>query len=165
MRSHLAAGAAAACLLLAGCASTVALQPAPDATSPACAGVIVGVRGIAAIAAAERRNTDAQGTAAWGTPAAITLTCGVDTPQVSDLRCATYDGVDWLYDDRGTTQVLTTYGREPGVQVIVTSAASTSDAVMALSDPIASATRATKRVCLSDPGSPPSASPSVSPTP
>lgn len=153
---------AAACLLLAGCAPTVALAPAPAATSVGCASVVVGLP--AAIAGAERRNTDGQGTAAWGTPASVTLRCGVRTPQISSLPCTTVDGVDWLLQDVDGKRVLTTYGRDPGVQLVTEpDAVSANDVLTSLSDTIDGATRATDRVCLSDPGASPSTT--LTPTP
>lgn len=140
--------ALATCLLLSGCASTVSLTPAPDATAVGCARVIVGIRDVDAIGAAERRNTDAQGTAAWGTPASVTLYCGVETPVASTVRCYPYRGIDWLSTDSGRDRVLTTFGREPGVQIITTPGVSINDALDELADPIAGATRATGRTCL-----------------
>ena len=158
-----AAAVAAACLVLTGCASTVALEPAPDATSAACASVVVGLP--QTIAQADRRNTDAQGTAAWGTPASVTLRCGVETPDASALPCTTVEGVDWLLQDRGDDRVLTTYGRTPGVQVLTTPETSANDALQALSAAVADGTRGTQRECLSDSGSTASPGASLAPTP
>lgn len=163
MRRAAAALAAAACLLLAGCASTVTLDPAPDATSVGCASVVVGLP--QTIAQADRRTTDAQGTAAWGTPASVTLRCGVTTPQVSALPCTTVEGVDWLLQVDGDDRVLTTYGRTPGVQVLTTQETSANDALQALSAAVADGTTAEARECLSDPGASASPGTSVSPTP
>lgn len=137
-----------AVLVLAGCAPTVSLQPAPQATSVGCAGVIV--RLPAAIGSAGRRTTDAQGTAAWGEPATVTLTCGVRTPAVSDIKCQTIGDVDWLLGEQriggAQRQVLTTYGRVPGVQVVLDpSGPAAGDVLNAVSDPVAAATRRTKR--------------------
>ena len=163
MRRAAVALAAAAALLLAGCAPTVTLTPAPDAPSVGCADVIVGLP--QTVAQADRRNTDAQGTAAWGTPASVTLRCGVETPEVSALPCTTVDGVDWLFSDRGADRVLTTYGRTPGVQLVTTQAVSANDALQALSAAVADGTRATARECLADPGSSASPGASLTPTP
>lgn len=150
----------AACLLLAGCAPTVSLTPAPQATSVGCAKVIVGIRGVDAIGTAERRQTDAQGTAAWGTPASVTLYCGVETPAASAIKCYPYRGVDWLPTTSGDDRVLTTFGREPGVQIITTSDTSINDALDALADPVAQGTRSTGARCLSTSDVPaPSATP------
>lgn len=137
--------------LLAGCAPTVSMTPAPQATSVRCAGVIVRLPD--AIDGAARRTTDAQATAAWGVPASVTLTCGITTPDSSAIPCQTIDGVDWLLDEQriGDTDhaVLTTFGRDPGTQVVVDPAAVSTDAVLgALSEPIATATRRTGVHCL-----------------
>lgn len=147
----------AACLLLAGCAPTVSLTPAPQATAVGCAKVIVGIRGVDTIGTAERRQTDAQGTAAWGTPAAVTLYCGVETPQVSTTSCYSYDGANWLATDSGGDRVLTTYDRQPGVQIITDpDVVSINDALDALADAVVQGTTSNGRQCL---GSTPSATP------
>jgi hypothetical protein len=144
-------------LPLTGCAPTVSLTPAPQATSVGCAGVIV--RLPEDIDGAGRRSTDAQGTAAWGVPASVTLTCGVRTPVVTGTPCQTVGGVDWLLESKRIAgidrRVLTTYGRTPGTQVVVDPAQVSADAALhALSEPIAAATRSTVR-CLSESGTNP----------
>jgi hypothetical protein len=114
-----AVAALAGVLLLTACAPTVTLEPAEDAGEVACAEVIVrlpdSVDGLA------QRETDAQGTGAWGDPAAVLLRCGVPSPApTSELRCITIGGVDWLLDDSGDpVLVATSYGREPAVEVII----------------------------------------------
>lgn len=143
---------------LAGCAPTVTMTPAPQATSVRCAGVIVRLPDD--IAGAGRRSTDAQATAAWGLPATITLTCGVETPRVTGTRCQTVGGVDWLLASErigvADRQVLTTYGRSPGTQVVIDPARVSAAAVLeALSDPVAVATRRTGERCLSLSGTTP----------
>lgn len=139
-----------AALLLAGCTPTVSLNPAPEATSVGCAGVVVRLPD--RVAGAARRTTDAQGTAAWGTPASVTLRCGVAVPVTTD--CTTIDGVDWLtqyrsIDDRDWL-VYTTYGRSPATQLLVDRDGVIADTVLtALSDPIAAATSSTGVRCPS----------------
>jgi hypothetical protein len=151
MRRVLVDPVAAAALLLTACTPTVSLQPAPQATAVGCAGVVV--RMPETIGSAARRTTDAQGTAAWGMPASVTLTCGVSTPVVA-TDCTTIDGVDWLLQERSIDgaqrQVFTTYGRNPTTQLVVDVSAVTADTVLqALSDPIGSATKKTDVKCLS----------------
>jgi hypothetical protein len=108
----------AATTALAGCASAVALDPAEDATNPSCADVIVRLPD--AVADAPRRETDAQGTGAWGDPAAVLLRCGVEPYGPTTLPCYNVNGVDWIRDDADDpTFVFTTYGRLPAVQVVV----------------------------------------------
>ena len=101
---------------LTGCASTVSLEAAPLANDPACAEVSVrlpdDVDGLA------RRWTDAQATGAWGDPAAVILTCGVEAPGPSTLPCQSVDGVDWIIDDTEAPQYrVTTFGRTPAVEL------------------------------------------------
>ena len=108
-------------LVLVGCAPIVALDPAEDAADPACAEVTV--RLPEAIGEAERRETNAQATAAWGEPTGVILRCGVPAPApTSTLPCVTVDGVDWLRDDTSDPNfVFTTYGRTPAIEVIIDS--------------------------------------------
>ena len=110
---------AALTLLLTGCSAPVALEPADDAINPACAAVVVRLPDT--VAGLDARETNAQGTGAWGTPASVILRCGVPVPApTAVLPCVTVDGVDWLRDDSNDPSfVFTTYGREPAVEVIV----------------------------------------------
>ena len=104
--------------VLAGCAGPVALEPAADATDPACADVIVRLPD--SVADADRRETDAQATGAWGDPASVLLRCGVEPYGPTTLPCYNVNGVDWIRDDADDpTFVFTTYGRTPAVEVIV----------------------------------------------
>ena len=101
---------------LSGCASTVSMQPAQDANSPACADIMVSLPG--ALAGQDRRWTDAQATAAWGEPAAVLFTCGLAAPGPSTLPCQTVNGVDWIIDESEAPKYrVTSFGREPAVEV------------------------------------------------
>jgi hypothetical protein len=110
---------------LTACASTVSLDAADDATNPACASVIVSLP--EAIGATEpggpfaERPTDAQATAAWGEPAAVTLRCGVPVPGPSTATCATVGGVDWIdvTEEGSEVRTLVTYGRDPAVELVI----------------------------------------------
>jgi len=115
----LAAASGPILLLLAGCAPIVALHPAPDGINPKCAAVIVALP--ATVAGLPSRQTDAQGTAAWGTPVGVVLHCGVPVPApTATLPCITVLGVDWLRDDKDTANsIFTTYGRDPAVEVVI----------------------------------------------
>jgi hypothetical protein len=106
-------------LMLAGCAPIVALDPAPDAINPKCAAVIVNLP--ETVADLPSRETDAQATAAWGTPVAVVLHCGVPVPApTATLPCLTVSGVDWLRDDKDVTNsIYTTYGRDPAIEVVI----------------------------------------------
>lgn len=115
------AAALAAVPVLAGCAAvqvtSVHLQPAARADTVACADVVVHLP--TSVESETVRETNAQGTSAWGSPTSIVLTCGITTPAVSDLPCNTVEGVDWLAEFTPSKAVFTTYGRSPGVQVVV----------------------------------------------
>ncbi|MDQ0645340.1 DUF3515 family protein [Microbacterium murale] len=121
--------------LLGGCSTTVHLEPADDANNPLCAEVSVGLQNVASIADKDRRWTDAQATGAWGDPgepSAIILRCGVAVPApTSELQCVTLEGVDWLVDASDTPFLrLTTYGRDPAVQLYIdTGAVSSNDVI------------------------------------
>lgn len=70
----------------------------------------------------ERRRVDAQSTAAWGSPTAVLLRCGVPRPQPSPLPCVSVDGVDWLIDESASPRfIFTTFGLDPATEVIVDS--------------------------------------------
>jgi hypothetical protein len=104
---------------LAGCVGPVSMEPAEFAEDPACATVIVNLpEQLAGIAP---RETDAQGTKAWGDPTSVRLRCGVPVPApTAEFPCITVDGVDWLRDAaEEPVTVFTTYGRDPAVQVII----------------------------------------------
>lgn len=115
--------AAAACLalvagVLAGCSTTVDLEPAESANDPACAEVSVRLPGT--VAEQPRRWTDAQATGAWGEPSAVLLRCGVTPPGPTEAKCITIGGVDWIVDESQAPRYLvTTYGRVPAVEVFI----------------------------------------------
>jgi hypothetical protein len=107
--------------LLAGCNSTVHLDPAGDANDPRCADVTVRLSNVPSIDGHDRRWTDAQATAAWGDPSVVLLTCGLpEAEPTSALQCISLQGIDWLVDDsKSPFLTLTTYGRKPAVQLYV----------------------------------------------
>lgn len=131
---------------LSGCAATVALEPAADATDPACAEVIVRLPDT--VGDAPRRETDAQATGAWGDPAAVLLRCGVEPYGPTTLPCYNVNGVDWIRDDADDpTFVFTTYGRTPAVEVIVDSdAASGTSALVDLTTAVSAIPQ--QQICL-----------------
>jgi hypothetical protein len=110
-------------LALGGCTQVVPLPAAEDATNPACADVIVHLPAI--VAGLEQRETDAQATSAWGTPAAVVLRCGVPVPDpTATLPCVpdSVGGVDWLIDDsEDPFFTFITYGRDPTIEVRINS--------------------------------------------
>ena len=123
-------------LLLAGCSPIVALEPAADATNPDCAAVIVRLPDT--VGDLDRRETNAQGTGAWGDPADVRLYCGVPTPDpTSQLRCIELGGVDWLIDDsKAPDAFAVSYGRTPAVQVFMTGDAASGVVLKDLGDAV-----------------------------
>jgi len=118
LRSRRLAAVAGAVLLagvLAGCSTTVHLEPADDANNPGCAAISVLLP--ETDGGFDRVWTDAQATGAWGDPTVV-LRCGVEPPAPSELICTTIGNVDWLVlDQEEERQRLVTYGREPAVEV------------------------------------------------
>jgi hypothetical protein len=129
-----AAGAVVLTGLLSGCAATVALTPAANATSAKCASVVVLLPDT--VSTLPRRETNAQGTGAWGEPPDIVLHCGVPVPDpTSSLPCDTVDGIDWLLKtDPDNVFTFTTYGRDPAVAVTINSKDVKADGNQALND-------------------------------
>lgn len=128
-RSAVAALLLAAVTLLAGCTTTVSLQPGVDANDPACAEI--SVRLPARVDGQERRWTDAQATAAWGNPASVILTCGVTPPGPTTLPCQSVSGVDWIIDDAEAPKYrVTTFGRTPAVEIYLDNDVVSSAAVL-----------------------------------
>ena len=120
IRLAAALSVAATSILLVGCTAAVPLQPAADATNPACADVIV--RLPATVADQGERETNAQATGAWGDPAAVLLHCGVPVPGPTTTPCLNVNGIDWLEDDsEAPTYRYTTYGRDPAVELVIDS--------------------------------------------
>ena len=115
--------------ILAGCAPTVALEPAVNANTPERANMMVRLPDT--VAELPRRSVTAQSTAAWGEPVAVIIRCGLPTPPPSQLPCATVEGIDWLRDDADAPRfVFTTYGLDPATEVIVDSEVVSGTAVL-----------------------------------
>lgn len=132
---------------LTGCATTVSLEPAPDANNPACADVTVRLPDT--IDGEKRRWTHAQATGAWGDPSAVILACGVTPPGPTEARCITVGGVDWIVDESEAPRYrVTTYGREPAVEVLVDNEVVSSNAVLDRLAPIVSAATVADSACI-----------------
>lgn len=131
-RSHVLRGAAVAIvsgLALTACTSLVAdIEVAPNATDPLCAEAMVAMP--EEIAGHERRRTDSQSTAAWGEPAAAVFRCGVQSPGPTTDECVSANGVDWVAREEGTNWRITTYGREPAMEVLFDGERVSSSSVM-----------------------------------
>lgn len=105
---------------LSGCAGAVPMTPAVDANNPACASVIVRLPDL--VAELPKRETNAQATGAWGTPASVLLTCGVTVPGPTTLPCVEVNGIDWIEDDADAPLYrYTTFGRSPAIEVAIDS--------------------------------------------
>lgn len=108
--------------VLTGCTAAVPMNAAEDANDPACASVMVRLPDT--LDGLSKRETTAQATAAWGEPASILLTCGIEPSGPSALPCVTVNGVDWIRDDANAPVYrFEAYGRQPGLEVIIDSAA------------------------------------------
>lgn len=122
-RSPVAAATIALLALLAGCSPTVTMSPAAEhADDPGCAAVISRLYHRSTpvtIGEFPLRQTDAQGTAAWGDPTVALLYCGVPVPEVSELPCIEYNGIFWLREEVEAGYAFTTYGRDPAVRLVV----------------------------------------------
>ncbi len=107
-------------LLLTGCTAVVPLQPATDASNPGCADLIVHLP--TTVADQPERETNAQATGAWGSPATVLLHCGVDVPAPTTLPCRSINGIDWIEDDSAAPMYrYTTYGRDPATELVIDS--------------------------------------------
>lgn len=105
---------------LTGCAATVVMTPADDANNPNCAEVIVRLPQETNTLAT--RSTNSQSTAAWGSPVAVTLRCGLEPVMVSALQCVTAGGVDWIVDESNKPNYrFISFGRTPATEIIIDS--------------------------------------------
>jgi hypothetical protein len=96
------------------------MTTADDANNPDCASVTVRLPDT--VAELKKRETNAQATGAWGTPASVLLTCGVEVPGPTTLPCVSVNDVDWIEDDsQAPLYRYTTYGRTPAVEVVIDS--------------------------------------------
>jgi hypothetical protein len=117
---RLIAAAVIALGTLSGCAQTVAIDPAVNGTDTDCAEVVVRLPDT--VSDLPLKETNAQGTGAWGDDStAVLLRCGVPVPDpTSTLPCVQVEDVYWLRDDADAPNyVFTTYGRDPATEVVV----------------------------------------------
>ncbi|HLP22457.1 MAG TPA: DUF3515 family protein [Microbacteriaceae bacterium] len=140
--------------LLAGCAATVPMTPAPDAKLASCAEVTVRLpdelaggtdaMGNPNSVPLERRETNAQATGAWGSPATVLLWCGDVPPGPSTLPCVSVNDVDWIVDESDAPRYrFTTFGRTPTVSVVVDSSRASGSTILADLAPAVLATERT----------------------
>jgi hypothetical protein len=142
--------AAALVAALAGCTNTVSLTAAPSANAAACAAVQVRLPDTVDAKFA-LRSTNAQSTAAWGSPTVVVMHCGVAVPTVSDLPCFSQGSLDWIRDATTADRITyTTFGRTPAVQVTIDTTTATPSVLQDLGDAVSTLPKNGKR-CL-DPG-------------
>lgn len=115
---------------LSACASNMVsgIDTAEDATNPVCAEAMVALP--ETVAGFDRARTDAQSTGAWGDPAAVVLRCGVAVPGPTTEHCVTANGVDWIAIEEDDNWRLTSYGRDPAVEVLFDASRAASSSVM-----------------------------------
>ncbi|HJV98101.1 MAG TPA: DUF3515 family protein, partial [Arthrobacter sp.] len=103
---------------LTACSPVVDVTAAQDAANPACSPMMVALPD--AIGDAGLRKTNSQATAAWGDPSQVILRCGVNVPGPTTDRCVSVNGVDWVIKEGDTAWTLTTFGREPATEILLT---------------------------------------------
>src|SRR6476469_2166080 len=117
-RLSLLAATAAAGLALTSCSPAVDVTPAKDAANAACAPMMLALPD--AVGDAKLRKTNAQATAAWGDPSSLILRCGVNVPGPTTDRCVSVNGVDWVIKEADAAWTLTTFGRKPATEILLT---------------------------------------------
>jgi hypothetical protein len=128
-RAGIVASAFVAVLALTGCVGTVPMDAARDANNPDCAAVTVRLPDL--VADQSKRETSAQATGAWGDPATVLMTCGVEVPGPTTNPCVTINDVDWIEDDSlAPLYQYTTFGRDPAVRVALDSGAVSGSTVL-----------------------------------
>src|SRR5699024_12482953 len=89
---------------------TVQVPPAPDATDPVCADIMLGAP--PEVLGLERVETSSQGTAAWGSgDTTVVMRCGASPPGPTTDMCTTLTAgngveVDWIVRHRQDREVL-----------------------------------------------------------
>ena len=108
----------AAGLLLGGCGGAVEVGIPHEADHAAC--VAAGEQWPDEVKGEETTETDPTdpAVAAWGDPAVIAR-CGMPPLGPTENQCVVVDGVDWVAEDLGDGTRLTTFGRDPAIEVIV----------------------------------------------
>jgi hypothetical protein len=122
----------AAALVLAACSPVVDVTAAQDAANPACAPMMVALPD--AIGDAVLRKTNSQATAAWGDPSQVILRCGVNAPGPTTDRCVSVNGVDWVIKEGDAAWTLTTFGRVPATEILLTKDQETVSSATVLAD-------------------------------
>jgi hypothetical protein len=128
----IAAASGVALLGITACSPAVDVTPAADAANPACAPMMVALPD--AIGDAKLRKTNSQATAAWGDPSQVILRCGVNVPGPTTDRCVSVNGVDWVIKEADSAWTLTTFGRKPATEILLTKDQETISSATVLAD-------------------------------
>lgn len=109
---------AAVPLVLTGCSSAVEVGVPGEGESAACAAAAT--HWPETFAGQEGVETDPTDPAvrAWGDPA-IVARCGVPALPPTTEQCIAVDGVDWVAEELDDGTRLTTFGRDPAIEVLV----------------------------------------------
>lgn len=156
-------------VVLSGCSGVVPLEAADAANDPGCAEIVVRLPD--AVGDLAKRQTDAQGTGAWGDPAGVLLRCGVPVPGPTTMPCVSVNGIDWIQDDSDAPRHyrFITFGRKPATEIIVDHEAVSNSTVLAdLTSAVSSLTPYAHCTSVSDTydtGSDATLSPTPAPTP
>lgn len=98
---------------------TYGVARAPRADAPACARIAEGYP--SRLDGHALTGTGLPGVAVWG-DRSVVLRCGLEPPLPTTDLCVTVDGVDWVYREAASREghkVIITYGRDPAVEVSV----------------------------------------------
>jgi len=113
--------ATASAATLAGCASAVPVDPAPYASDPDCARVMLAAP--TSVGGLALRTTTSQATAAYGSEFMIIVRCGVEPPGPSQDPCVEVTTgtttLGWLVRDTDDAWVAVSFGRSPAVEVTI----------------------------------------------
>lgn len=104
------------------------VRAAPRADAPACGRLDYPDR----LGGQRRKDVSTAGVGVWG-DGAVVLRCGLTPPAPTVDACVDIDDVDWVWRDagsRGGSKVLVTYGRDPAVEVEISSRVDAVDAVL-----------------------------------
>ncbi|TQL50719.1 DUF3515 family protein [Ornithinicoccus hortensis] len=113
--------AAGLLLVVAGCSSAVKATPFADSDSAVCREVAAAWPATVGGQTPREVAVQSEGVAAWGDPAIIAR-CGATSPGPTTDPCIDADGVDWVAHELEDGYAFTTFGREPGIEVLVPSA-------------------------------------------
>lgn len=112
------AALASGAIVLTGCSSAIEVTAPPAADSPACDAAAA--HWPSEVAGQEPTATDPTHSAvrAWGDPA-IVVRCGVSALGPTEDPCVVVDDIDWVAEELDDGTRLTTFGRDPALEVLV----------------------------------------------